>query len=70
MTIHEQKLVADLISLVANAVATDTIPEAIEYMVNYYPEDELTDHTYAVLTKIQQQSKPKGISINITNLTI
>ena len=49
----ERKLCCDLINLVANAVATGTIPEAQDYLQEKYDEpDELIDHTFNILTII------------------
>lgn len=56
----ERKFVCDLISLVANAVATGTIPEAEDYLVEYYQgsNDELVEHclnTMSAISKKQTQ---------------
>ena len=52
----ERKFVCDLISLVANAVATGTIPEAEDYLVDHPLEDgELMNHTLNVLTTINNK---------------
>lgn len=50
----EKKFACDLISLVANAVATGTIPEAQDYLTEKYANDnnELVEHTFNVLTNI------------------
>lgn len=49
----EEKLACDLISLVANAIKTDTVAEAIEYLTQRYNEDdEVIHHTYNVLNKM------------------
>ena len=49
----EEKLACDLISLVANAVKTNTVAEAIEYLTQRYNEDDkVIYHTYSVLNKI------------------
>lgn len=54
----EKKFVCDLISLVANAVATGTIPEAEDYLVDRYQgeDNELIEHSLNVLTKINKQT--------------
>ena len=39
----EKKFVYDLISLVANAVATDTISEAEDYLVDHYQGEDVQD---------------------------
>lgn len=53
MTHSEVKQTCDLISLVANAVATDTIPEAIQYLTERYDEnDEIVYHSYTILNKL------------------
>ena len=53
----EKKFVCDLISLVANAVATDTISEAEDYLCDHYQgeDNELIEHTLQVLTLIKNK---------------
>lgn len=53
----EKKFVCDLISLVANAVATDTISEAEDYLCDHYQgeDNELIEHTLQVLTIIKNK---------------
>ena len=55
----EKKLCCDLISLVANAVATGTIPEAEDYLVDHYQgeDSELIEHSLNVLTNINKQKQ-------------
>lgn len=50
----DKKFVCDLISLVANAVATGTIPEAEDYLVEHYQgvQNSLLEHTFNVLSNI------------------
>ena len=50
----KQKFMCDLISLVANAVATGTIPEAEDYLVEKYQgvQDPILEHTFNVLSQI------------------
>ena len=50
----ETKFACDLISLVADAVATGTIPEAQDYLTEKYAndDDELLEHTFNVLTSV------------------
>ena len=50
----EKKLMCDIISTVANAVATDTIPEAEDYLQEKYDDNnaEVIDHALNVLTTI------------------
>lgn len=50
----EREFVCNLISLVANAVATGTIPEAEDYLVEHYQgvKDEVLEHTFNVLSNI------------------
>ena len=56
MKTTEKKFVCDLISLVANAVATGTIPEAEDYLVDHpLKDDELMNHTLNVLTTINNK---------------
>ena len=56
MKLKEKKFVCDLISLVANAVATGTIPEAEDYLVDHpLEDDELMNHTLNVLTTINNK---------------
>ena len=47
----------DLISLVANAVATGTIPEAEDYLVGRYAgiDDPILEHTFNVLSNINKK---------------
>jgi hypothetical protein len=53
----ERKFVCDLISLVANAVATDTISEAEDYVVDHYQgeDNDVIEHTLNVLTAISNK---------------
>lgn len=53
----ETKEVCDLISLVANAIATGTISEAQDYMLEKYddPSNEVVSHAYQVLTNINKR---------------
>ena len=52
----DKKFVCDLISLVANAVATDTISEAEDYLVDHpLKDDELMEHVLNVLTAINNK---------------
>ena len=53
----EKKNVCNLISLVANAIATDTIAEAEDYLVDTSDlyDDELVEHVLNVLTSIQNK---------------
>ena len=50
----ERKFVCDLISLVANAVDTGTIPEAEDYLVEHYQgvQDPVLEHVFNVLSDI------------------
>jgi hypothetical protein len=51
--------VCDLISLVANAVATGTIPEAEDYLVDHYQgeDNDLIEHSLNVLTNIKNKQQ-------------
>ena len=53
----EKKNVCNLISLVANAVATDTIAEAEDYLVDQSDlyDDDLIEHSLNVLTSIKNK---------------
>lgn len=53
----ERKNVCNLISLVANAVATGTIPEAEDYLMDTSDlyDDELVEHVFNVLTSIKNK---------------
>ena len=52
----ERKEMCDLISLVANAVATGTIPEAEDYLVDHpLKDEEVMEHTLNVLTTINNK---------------
>ena len=55
----EKKFVCDLISLVANAVATGTIPEAEDYLCDHYQDEdsELIEHSLNVLTNIKNKQQ-------------
>ena len=55
----ERKFVCDLISLVANAVATDTISEAEDYLVDHYQgeDNDLIEHSLNVLTSIKNKQQ-------------
>jgi hypothetical protein len=57
MKTTEKKFVCDLISLVANAVATGTIPEAEDYLVDRYQgeDNDLIEHSLNVLTNIKNK---------------
>ena len=56
---REKKFVCDLISLVANAVATDTISEAEDYLVDHYQgeDNDLIEHSFNVLTSIKNKQQ-------------
>ena len=53
----ERKNVCNLISLVANAVATGTIPEAEDYLIDTSDlyDSDLIEHTLNVLTNIKNK---------------
>ena len=53
----EKKNVCNLISLIANAVATDTIAEAEDYLVDTSGlyDDQLVEHVLNVLTSIKNK---------------
>ena len=53
----EKKFVCDLISLVANAVATGTIPEAEDYLVDHYQgeDNDLIEHSLNVMSNIKNK---------------
>ena len=53
----EKKNVCNLISLVANAVATGTIPEAEDYLCDYFQgqDNDLVEHCLNVLTSIKNK---------------
>ena len=53
----EKKFVCDLISLVANAVATDTISVAEDYVVDHYQgeDNDVIEHTLNVLTAVRNK---------------
>ena len=55
----ETKFVCDLISLVANAVAEGTIPEAEDYLIEHYQgvKDEVLEHTFNVLSNIHNNKQ-------------
>ena len=53
----DKKFVCNLISLVANAVATDTISEAEDYVVDHYQgeDNDVIEHTLNVLTAVKNK---------------
>ena len=53
----DKKFVCGLISLVANAVATDTISEAEDYIVDHYQgeDNDVIEHTLNVLTAVRNK---------------
>ena len=53
----DKKFVCDLISLVANAVATDTISEAEDYVVDHYQgeDNDVIEHKLNVLTAVRNK---------------
>lgn len=55
----DKKFVCDLISLVANAVATGTIPEAEDYLVDHYQgeDSELIEHSLNVMSQINNKQQ-------------
>lgn len=55
----ERKNVCNLISLVANAVASGTIPEAEDYLMDTSDlyDDQVVEHTLNVLTEINNRNK-------------
>lgn len=57
MKAKDKKFVCDLISLVANAVATDTISEAEDYLVDHYQgeDNDVIEHTLNVLTNVKNK---------------
>lgn len=59
----EKKFVCNLISLVANAVATGTIPEAEDYLVDRYQgeDNELIEHSLNVLTSIKNKQEQNEV---------
>ena len=59
MKAFEKKNVCNLISLVANAVATDTISEAEDYLVDQSDlyDNDLIEHSLNVLTNIKNKQE-------------
>ena len=55
----EREFVCNLISLVANAVATGTISEAEDYLVEHYQgeDNDLIEHSLTVLTQIKNKQE-------------
>ena len=55
----EKKFVCNLISLVANAVATGTISEAEDYLVDHYQgeDSELIEHSLNVMSNIKNKQE-------------
>ena len=56
-----RKMICDIISLVANAVAEGTIPEAQDYLAEHYgcEEDPILEHTFNVLTEVYNKINNK-----------
>ena len=56
---REIKEVCDLISLVAQAISTNTIEEAEDYLLEKYddPNDPIFQHVFNVLDEVKQQSE-------------
>lgn len=54
---REKKFVCDIISLVADAVATDTISEAEDYLVDHFQgeDNDVIEHTLNVLTAVKNK---------------
>ena len=54
-------MICDIISLVANAVAEGTIPEAQDYLAEHYgcEEDPILEHTFNVLTEVYNKTNNK-----------
>ena len=52
----EKEFVCNLISLVADAVATDTISEAEDYLCDHYQgeDNDLIEHSLNVMSNIKQ----------------
>ena len=67
MKAKERKFVCDLISLVANAIATDTIAEAEDYLVEHYQgsDNELIEHCLNVMSAINKRQYER-----VTNLAL
>lgn len=59
MKANEKKFVCDLISLVANAIATDTVAEAEDYLVEHYQgeDNELIEHSLNVMSNIKNKQE-------------
>ena len=57
MTKSEQRFACELISLVGDAVATGTIPEAEDYLIDTSDlyDSDLIEHTLNVLTNIKNK---------------
>ena len=55
----EKKFVCDLISLVANAIATDTISEAEDFIVDRYQgeDNELIEHSLNIMSNIKNKQQ-------------
>jgi hypothetical protein len=53
----EKEFVCNLISLVANAVATDTISEAEDYLVDHYQgeDNDLIEYSLNVMSNIKNK---------------
>ena len=62
----EKKNVCNLISLVANAVATGTISEAEDYLVDQSDlyDNDLIEHTLNVLTTIKNKQEQYEVQGN------
>ena len=62
----ETKFICDLISITADAIATDTIPEAIEYLTEHYQciDNPVLEHVYNVLSNKQTKQYEEIYSFN------
>ena len=64
----EQKYVCDIISIVANAVATGTIPEAQDYMLEKFDDINcpIFQHAFSVLDMIQNKQQQSEDNSSLT----
>lgn len=61
----EIKEVCDIISIVANAIATDTIAEAQDYMLERFddPNDPIFQHAFNVMDIINNKQQSEGCEV-------
>ena len=72
MKLQELKECCDLISLVAQAVFTNTIEEAEDYLLEKYddPNSPLFQHVFNVLDNVKKQQQSEGDTLTFLHTEI